>query len=76
MHNFRYCVDDCSTRDWAIDQYWFSADKHSVKTSDPNRLYGEQFIMCLMSKVVTVIIETVWLVDGLESGGRVGRGKN
>jgi predicted helicase len=48
-----------------IDQHLVSTDKRSGITSNPNRLDDEQYIVRLVSKVITVSVETVRLVEEL-----------
>jgi predicted helicase len=48
-----------------IDQYRVTKDEHGHITSDPNRLDDEQYILRLISQVITVSLETMKLVKGL-----------
>jgi predicted helicase len=62
---FQYKLGNRSALEWVIDQYQVSTDTRSGITSDPNRLDEERYIVQLLGKVVTVSIETVYLVEEL-----------
>jgi predicted helicase len=62
---YRYRLGNRSALEWVIDQYQVSTDKRSGISSDPNRLDDEQYIVRLVSKVITVSMETVKLVEEL-----------
>jgi len=65
QESFQYRLGNRSALEWVIDQYQVSTDKRSGITSDPNWLDDEQYIVRLVSKVITVSVETVKLVDEL-----------
>jgi predicted helicase len=48
-----------------IDQYQFRTDKRSGITNDPSRPDDPQYIVRLISQVITVSLETVKLVKHL-----------
>ncbi len=62
---FAYRLGNRSALDWIIDQYQLSEDKRSGIVSDPNRPDDEEYIVRLLTKVITVSIETVRLVEEL-----------
>jgi predicted helicase len=60
-----YKLGNRSALDWIIDQYQVSTDKRSGITNDPNRDDDPTYIIRLIKKVVTVSVETIYLVDTL-----------
>ena len=60
-----YRLGNRSALAWVIDQYQVKTDKRSGITNDPNRPSDPQYIVNLISKVITVSLETVKLVKGL-----------
>ena len=62
---FEYRLGNRSALDWIIDQYQVSTDKRSGITNDPNRPDDPQYIVRLVSQVITVSLETVKLVSSL-----------
>ena len=50
---------------WVIDQYRVSTDKRSAITNDPNREDEPDYILKLIGKVITVILETQRLITQL-----------
>jgi predicted helicase len=61
-----YCLGNRSALDWIIDQYRVKSDKRSGIVSDPNRKDEPDYIVKLIKKIVTVSLETVKIVRGLE----------
>ena len=64
---FEYRLGNRSALDWIIDRYQVKVDKRSDIENDPNRLDDEQYIVRLISQVITVSLETVDIVDNLPS---------
>ena len=62
---FDYRLGNRSALDWVINQYQVKTDKRSGITNDPNRSDDPQYIVKLISKVITISLETVDLVEGL-----------
>lgn len=62
---FQYRLGNRSALEWVIDQYQVSTDARSGITSDPNRDDDPEYIVRLVGRVVTVSVETVWLVKEL-----------
>lgn len=62
-----YRLGNRSALDWIIDQYRVSTDKRSGIINDPNRTDDPEYIVRLISKVVTVSLETVRTVKSLPS---------
>ena len=62
---FEYRLGNRSALDWIIDQYQVSTDKRSGITNDPNRADDPEYIVRLIGQVITVSLETVQLVRGL-----------
>jgi predicted helicase len=62
-----YKLGNRSALDWIIDQYQVSTDKRSGITNDPNRDDDPTYIIRLIKKVVTVSVETVGVVEGMEN---------
>jgi len=51
--------------EWIIDQYQVKTDKRSGITNDPNRADDLQYIIRLISKIITVSLETIKIVKSL-----------
>ncbi|MCR5913834.1 DEAD/DEAH box helicase [Corynebacterium sp. zg254] len=68
----RYMLGARSAVAWLIDRYQVKTDKASGIVNDPNDWADEvgnpRYIVDLVGKVVRVAMETVAIVDGLESG--------
>ncbi len=62
---FAYRLGNRSALEWVIDQYQVSQDKRSGIVSDPNNPEGEEYIVRLVGKVITVSLETVQFVNEL-----------
>jgi len=62
---FHYRLGNRSALEWVIDQYQVTTDKRSGITSDPNCADDPRYIVDLVARVVTVSLETVWIVAGL-----------
>ena len=60
-----YRLGNRSALEWVIDQYQVSTDKRSGITNDPNRPDGLEYIVRLISQVVTVSLGTVKIVKAL-----------
>jgi predicted helicase len=54
-----------SALEWVIDQYQVSTDKRSGITNDPNRADDPEYIVRLVSQVITVSLETMKIVKAL-----------
>ena len=65
--NFEYRLGNRSAPEWVIDQYQVSTDKRSGITNDPNRPDDPEYIVRLLSQVITVSLETVKVVERLPS---------
>jgi predicted helicase len=63
---FEYRLGNRSALEWVIDQYQVSTDKRSGITNDPNRPDDPEHIVRLLGQVITVSIETVKVVQGLQ----------
>ncbi|MFM6191503.1 MAG: type ISP restriction/modification enzyme [Planktothrix sp.] len=66
---FEYRLGNRSALDWIINQYQVRIDKRSGIVNDPNRLDDEQYIVRLISQVITVSLETVKIVKNLPDLG-------
>lgn len=62
---FDYKLGNRSALEWIIDQYKVSTDKRSGITSDPNRAGDPQYIVRLLSQIITVSLETLQLIENL-----------
>ena len=62
---FDYRLGTRSALEWVIDQYRVKTDKRSGILNDPNRTDDPQYIVKLISKVITVSLETVDIVENL-----------
>ncbi len=60
-----YKLGNRSALEWVIDQYEVGIDKESGLRNDPNRAGDEQYILRLISQVITVSLETLKIVAGL-----------
>lgn len=58
-----------------IDQYRVKTDRRSGIVNDPNRAEDPQYIERLIGKMIGVSLETVEIVAGLSTLGRLGRRK-
>ena len=63
-----YRLGNRSALEWVIDQYRVKTDKRSGIVNDPNRGDDPRYIVKLIGKVITVSLETVKIVEGMESG--------
>ena len=64
---FDYRLGTRSALEWIVDQYRVKTDKRSGIVNDPNRADDPQYIVKLISQVITVSLETVEIVEGLPS---------
>jgi len=64
---FEYRLGNRSALEWVIDQYQVSTDKRGGITNDPNRPDDPEYIVRLLSQVITVSLETVKVVERLPS---------
>lgn len=62
-HDYR--LGNRSALEWIVDQYQVSVDARSGIKNDPNEFGGNDYIVNLICKVVTVSIETVKIVENL-----------
>ncbi|MEI8172519.1 MAG: type ISP restriction/modification enzyme [Deltaproteobacteria bacterium] len=62
---FEYRLGNRSALEWVIDQYQVSADSRSGIVNDPNNLDDPQYIIRLISKIITVSLETVTILKSL-----------
>lgn len=62
---FEYRLGNRSALEWIIDRYQVRVDKRSGIVNDPNRPDDQEYIVCLVKKIVTVSLETVKIVNGL-----------
>ena len=62
-HDYR--LGTRSALEWVIDQYRVKTDKRSGIVNDPNRADDPQYIVKLISQVITVSLETVDIVENL-----------
>ena len=62
---FEYRLGNRSALEWVIDQYQVSTDKRGGITNDPNRPDDPEYIVRLLSQVITVSLETVNVVKRL-----------
>jgi len=62
---FEYRLGNRSAVEWIIDQYQVKTDKRSGITNDPNRADDLQYIIRLISKIITVSLETIKIVKSL-----------
>ena len=69
---FEYRLGNRSALEWVIDQYQVSTDKRSGITNDPNRPDDLEYIVRLLSQVITVSLETVNAVKDLSDIGSSG----
>ena len=60
-----YKLGNRSALEWVIDQYRTTKDDKGNIISDPNRMDDEQYIVRLISQVITVSMETMKVVNGL-----------
>jgi len=64
---FEYRLGNRSALDWIIDRYQVHTDKRSGIVNDPNRPDGQEHIVRLIGKIITVSLETVRIVKSLPS---------
>ena len=69
---FNYRLGNRSALEWIIDQYRVKTDKRSGIVNDPNRADDPQYILRLIGKVISVSLETVEIVEGLQELGIAG----
>jgi predicted helicase len=72
VETFEYPLANRSPLGQVIDEYQVSTDKRSGITNDPNRRDDPEYILRLLSQVITVSLETVKVLKGLpalETGG-------
>ena len=62
---FEYRLGTRSALEWVIDQYQVKTDKRSGIVNDPNRPDDERYIAELISRVITVSLGTVKIVEAL-----------
>lgn len=62
---FDYRLGTRSALEWMIDQYRVKTDKRSDIVNDPNRTNDPQDIVKLISKVITVSLEPLDIVENL-----------
>ncbi|PKK84267.1 MAG: DNA helicase [candidate division Zixibacteria bacterium HGW-Zixibacteria-1] len=62
---FEYRLGNRSALDWVIDQYRIKEDKRSGIISDPNNPDDPEYIVRLVSQVISVSLETVDIVNSL-----------
>ena len=62
---YDYQLGNRSALEWIIDQYRVKTDRRSGISNDPNRGDEPQYIVKLISKVITVSLETVKIVKEL-----------
>ncbi|MGO0577700.1 DEAD/DEAH box helicase [Ornithinimicrobium panacihumi] len=66
---YRYMLGSRSAVEWIIDRYQVKTDKKSGIVNDPNAWSREvgnpRYILDLLSRIVTVSLETMKIVDGL-----------
>ena len=60
-----YKLGNRSALEWVIDQYRVTRDEKGNLASDPNRMDDEEYIVRLISQVITVSLETMKVVKGL-----------
>ena len=64
---YAYRLGSRSALEWVIDQYRVKVDKRSGIKNDPNRVDEPQYIVDLISRVITVSLETVEIAKGLSA---------
>ena len=62
---YEYRLGSRSALEWVVDQYRVKIDKRSGIKNDPNRIDEPQYIVDLMSRVITVSLRTVEIVQNL-----------
>lgn len=60
-----YRLGNRSALEWVLDQYQVTTDPRSGILNDPNRPEDPQYILRLISQVITISLETVKIVEGL-----------
>ncbi|MDP2982434.1 MAG: type ISP restriction/modification enzyme [Candidatus Latescibacter sp.] len=63
---YEYRLGNRSALEWIVDQYRVTTDKRSGITNDPNNEEDRWYIRSLIKKIVTVSLETVRIVKGLQ----------
>ena len=66
IETFEYRLGNRSALEWIIDQYRVKVDKRSGIENDPNRLDDAQYILRLIGQIITVSLDTVKIVKGIE----------
>ena len=62
---YDYKLGNRSALEWVIDQYRVKVDKRSGIVNDPNREAAPQYIVDLITRVITVSLKTVEIVNDL-----------
>jgi predicted helicase len=62
---YEYRLGNRSALEWIIDQYQVSADERSGIVNNPNRDDDPEYILRLIGQVMTVSLETVYIVHSL-----------
>ena len=62
---YEYRLGTRSALEWAVDQYRVKVDKRSGIVNDPNRETEPRYIVDLITRVITVSLETVDIVKSL-----------
>ena len=66
IETFEYRLGNRSALEWIVDQYRVKVDKRSGIENDPNRLDDAQYILKLIGQIITVSLDTVKIVKGIE----------
>jgi predicted helicase len=66
---YNYRLGNRSALEWVIDQYQVSTDTGSGIVDDPNREDDPEYILNLISQVITISLETVKLVNAMPDLG-------
>ena len=62
---YDYTLGNRSALEWVIDQYRVKVDRRSGIVNDPNRETAPQYIVELITRVITVSLRTVEIVKDL-----------
>jgi len=65
LETYDYKLGTRSALEWIIDQYRVKVDKRSGIINDPNRADQPQYIVDLISRIITVSLKTVEIVKNL-----------
>ena len=65
LETYDYKLGTRSALEWVVDQYRVKTDKRSGIKNDPNRVDEPQYIVDLISRVITVSLKTVEIVKNL-----------